>query len=161
MDEVVSQVFLLVEGRIRGVRLKRQAHCVYRCEFHLVWITKFRYKVFVDGVAEYLEIKLDEVRKYYPEIEYIERSIQSDHVHLLVSFPPKYSVAKVVGILKQNTGSDLMKKFDFLRQTYRDLRSIWSSGYFAVTVGADEKIIKKYIMYQEQEDLGQALLELT
>lgn len=111
------------------------------------------------GVDKYLEIKLDEVRKHYPEIEFLERSIQVDHIHLLVSFPPKYSVAKVVGILKQNTGTALMKKFDFLRQRYRDLRSIWSPGYFAVTVGADEKIIRRYIMFQEKEDLGQTKFE--
>jgi REP element-mobilizing transposase RayT len=56
--------------------------------------------VLVDGVDEYLKIKMDEVRKLYPEIEYLERNIQSDHVHIVISFPPKYSIAKVVQIIK-------------------------------------------------------------
>jgi len=85
------------------MKTRRQAHCVYRCQYHIVIIPKYRYKVLVDGVKEYLEIKLDEVRKYYPEIEYVERNIQPDHVHLLLSFPPKYSISKVVGIIKSNT----------------------------------------------------------
>ena len=142
------------------VKLSRQAHCVYRCEYHLVWIPKFRYKVLVKGVAEYLEIKFHEVRKYYPEIQFLETSIQVGHVHLLLSFPPKYSISKVVGILKQNTGGALMQKFDFLKQKYRNLRSVWSTGYFAVTVGADEETIRRYIKYQQKEDLGQAKLAL-
>ena len=49
---------------------RRQAHCVYRCQYHIVWIPRYRYKVLVNGVDKYLEIKLDEIRKYYPEIEY-------------------------------------------------------------------------------------------
>lgn len=57
--------------------------------YHIVWIPKYRYKVRVDGVDEYLKIKMDEVRKKYPEIEYVERNIQPDHIHLVVSFPPK------------------------------------------------------------------------
>ena len=140
------------------MKLSRQAHCVYRCEYHLIFIPRFRYKVLVKGVAQYLEIKFQEIRKFYPEIHFLETSIQPDHIHLLISIPPKYSVAKVVGILKQNTGRDLMQKFDFLKQRYRNLTSIWSIDYFVVTVGADEEIIRGYIKYQEQEDRGQAKL---
>ena len=140
------------------MKLSRQAHCVYRCEYHLIFIPRFRYKVLVKGVAQYLEIKFQEIRKFYPEIHFLETSIQPDHIHLLISIPPKYSVAKVVGILKQNTGRDLMQKFDFLKQRYGNLTSIWSIDYFVVTVGADEEIIRGYIKYQEQEDRGQAKL---
>jgi len=123
-------------------------------------IPKYRYKILVDGVKEYLEIKLEEVRKYYPEIEYVERNIQPDHIHLLVSFPPKYSIAKVVGILKTNTSHALREKFDFIRQRYLGIQAIWSVGYFVSTVGLDETMIQKYVRYQEKEDLGQAQLAL-
>jgi putative transposase len=71
-----------------------------------------------DGVGEYLKIKMEEVRKYYPEIEYLERNIQSDHIHIVISFPPKYSIAKVVQIIKQNTGRALCEKFEFIRKRY-------------------------------------------
>ena len=137
---------------------RRQAHCVYRCQYHVAWITRYRYKVLTRGVARYLEIKLDEVRKSYPEIEFIERNIQPDHVHLVLSFPPKYSIAKVVQIMKQNTGRALKEKFDFLKQRYYGRGGIWSVGYFVSTVGLNEEQIRKYVRYQEKEDLGQAKL---
>jgi len=125
-----------------------------------VWIPKYRYKILVDGVKEYLEIKLEEVRKYYPEIEYVERNIQPDHIHLVVSFPPRWSIAKVVEILKSNTGKALREKFDFIRQRYLSISAVWSVEYFVSTVDLDETMIKNYVRFQEKEDLGQAELAL-
>jgi putative transposase len=126
----------------------------------MVWIPRYRYKVLVKGVDEYLLKKMDEIRKDYPEIEYVQRNIQPDHVHLVLSFPPKYSIAKVVQIIKSNTGKAMWEKFDFLRQRYYGRGGIWSAGYFVSTVGLDEKLIEKYVQYQEKEDLGQAKLAL-
>ncbi|HDP69876.1 MAG TPA: IS200/IS605 family transposase [Actinobacteria bacterium] len=134
----------------------RKAHCVYRCQYHIVWIPKYRYKILTNGVDKYLEIKLDEVRKHYLKIEYIEKSIQPDHIHIVVSFPPKYSIARVVQILKQTTKRALRQKFDFLKERYRGTGVIWSVGYFVSTVGLDENMIRNYVRYQEKEDLGQA-----
>ncbi len=139
---------------------RRQAHAVYRCQYHIIWIPRYRYKVLVNGVDKYLKIKLDEVRKYYPEFEYGEWNIQPDHVHMIISFPPKYSVAEVVGILKQNTGKALKDKFEFLKEVYHGRGGIWSVGYFVATIGLDEKMIENYVRYQEKEDLGQAKLAL-
>jgi len=138
------------------MEIRKQAHCAYRCMYHIVWIPRYRYNVLVDGVDEYLKIKMDEVRKLYPEIEYLERNIQSDHVHIVISFPPKYSIAKVVQIIKQNTGRALYEKFEFIRKRYWGRGGIWSVGYFVSTVGLDEKTILEYVKYQEKEDLGQA-----
>ena len=88
-----------------------------------------------------------------------EKKIRPDHIHLVVSFPPKYSIAKVVQILKQNTGKALKEKFDFLRQRYYGTGGIWSVGYFVSTVGLDQTMIRNYVRHQEKEDLGQAKLE--
>ena len=142
------------------MEIRRQAHCVYRCMYHMVWIPRYRYKVLVKGVDEYLLKKMDEIRENYPEIEYVQRNIQPDHIHLVVSFPPKYSIAKVVQIIKSNTGKAMWEKFDFLRKRYYGRGGIWSAGYFVSTVGLDEKLIEKYVQYQEKEDLGQAKLAL-
>ncbi len=139
---------------------RRQAHCVFRCEYHIVWIPRYRYEILVDGVKQYLLIKLDEVRKYYPEIEYIERNIQVDHVHLVISFPPKMSVSDVVRIIKANTGKALRDKFEFIRKRYYGRGGIWSIGYFVSTVGLNEEMIRRYVRYQEKEDLGQAKLAI-
>ncbi len=133
---------------------------MYRCEYHVVWITRYRYKVLTEGVKKYLEIKLDEVRKHYPEIEYVERNVQDDHVHIVISFPPKMSVAKVVQLMKANTGNALKEKFDFIRERYWGRGGMWSVGYFVSTVGLDEEMIKRYVRHQEKEDLGQAKLAL-
>ena len=137
------------------MEMRRQAHCVYRCMYHIVWIPRYRYEVLVDGVDKYLLIKLDEIRKWYPEIEYVERNVQRDHVHIVVSFPPKYSIAQVVQILKTNTGKALKEKFPYLRQRYWGAGGMWSVGYFASTVGLDEEMVKRYVRYQEKEDRGQ------
>jgi putative transposase len=126
----------------------------------MVWIPRYRYKVLVKGVGEYLMKKMDEIRKRYPEIEYVQRNIQPDHVHLVLSFPPKYSIARVVQIIKSNTGKAMWEKFEFLRKRYYGRGGIWSAGYFVSTVGLDEKLIEKYVQYQEKEDLGQAKLAL-
>ena len=142
------------------MEIRRQAHCVYKCMYHMVWIPRYRYKVLVKGVDEYLLKKMDEIRKDYPEIEYVQRNIQPDHIHLVLSFPPKYSIAKVVQIIKSNTGRAMWEKFDFLRKRYYGRGGIWSAGYFVSTVGLDEKMIEKYVKYQEKEDLGQAKLAL-
>ena len=126
----------------------------------MVWIPRYRYKVLVKGVDEYLKKKMDEVRKSYPEIEYVQRNIQPDHVHIVLSFPPKYSIAKVVQIIKSNTGKAMWERFEFLRQRYHGRGGIWSAGYFVSTVGLDAKLIERYVRYQEKEDLGQAKLAL-
>ena len=152
--------FLCLMSRIWLMELRRQAHSVYRCQYHLIWIPKFRYEVLVRGVADYLKIKLLEVRKYHPEIEYLETNIQRDHLHLLVSFPPRYSISRVVQLIKQNTGRALIQKFDFLKERYPGLSTIWTRGYFASTVGLDERTIKAYIKYQQTEDTGQSQLKL-
>lgn len=138
----------------------RQAHVVYHNQYHLVWIPRFRRKILVPGIASYLRIKLEEVRKYYPDIVYEEVSIQPDHVHLLISIPPRMSVSAAVNILKSNTSAALKLKFPFLKKVYLDEKGIWSVGYFVTTVGVNEAIIRRYIRNQEKEDSGQAKLVL-
>ncbi len=128
--------------------------------YHIVWIPRYRYKVLVKGVDAYLLLKLDEVRKWYPEIEYQERNIRPDHVHIVVSFPPKYSISFIVGTLKSNRGKALKDKFPFLKERYYGRAGIWSVGYFVSTVGLDEDKIRRYVKYQEKEDLGRATLAL-
>jgi putative transposase len=142
------------------VKLKKLAHTVYRTQYHIVWITRYRRKILVKGVRNYLEIKLQEIRKYYPEWEYIEIGINSDHVHLYMIIPPKYAVSKAVETIKKNTSRLLRKKFRFLDKAYWDDKGIWGKGYFVSTVGINEGIIRKYIGLQEKEDAGQAQLEL-
>jgi putative transposase len=82
-----------------------------------------------------------------------------DHVHILISIPPKYSVSHVVKVIKANTAQKMRKEFLFLDEVYWGIKGIWSIGYFVSTVGVDEEVIRKYIEMQGIEDSGQAKLE--
>jgi putative transposase len=99
------------------------------------------------GIKECLKVVFVEIGKWYPEFEYKEVNIQEDHIHLVISFPPKYSIAQVVQIIKQNTSKTLKDKFDFLKTIYKG-GSIWSVGYFVATVGLDEEMILNYLYNQ-------------
>jgi len=138
----------------------RQAHVVYHTEYHIVWIPRFRRKILVPGVASYLYKKLDEVRKHYPDLIFLERNIQPDHVHILIQIPPRLSVSQAVNIIKSNTSAALKQRFKFLKNVYLDEKGIWSVGYFVSTVGVNESIIRRYIRLQEKEDDGQAQLAI-
>ena len=98
------------------MKLRKQSHCVYYCEYHLVFATKYRRKIFNDGVFAYILERLKEIKSHYPELDIIEINHDEDHVHLLISIPPKMSVGKVVGILKANTSRRLKEKFPFLKR---------------------------------------------
>jgi putative transposase len=127
------------------MKLNKSAHSLYKTQYHIVWITRYRRKILVTGVNSYLEIKLQEITKYYPDWEYLEIGIDVDHVHLYMLIPPKYTVSKVVEVIKSNTSRALKQKFNFLHKVYWDDKEIWAKGYFVSTVGINEKIIQTYV----------------
>ena len=142
------------------MEFRKQAHSVYYCKYHVVLPTKYRRKVFNEGVFAYFEIKLKEINKYYPEIEFEVVNHDMDHVHLLVSIPPKMSVGSAIRIIKANTSRGMKQKFEFLKTLYWGTDGIWSDGYCVSTLGVNEKTVKQYIDNQGKEDAGQAKLEL-
>lgn len=126
----------------------------------MVFVTKYRREILDDGVFKYMEGRLKAMNQYHPEVDILEINHDKDHIHMLVSIPPKFSVGKVVRILKSNTARDLKKKFEFLKEVYWGTDSVWSGGYFVSTVGIDEDTVRRYIQMQGKEDAGQAKLEL-
>ncbi|MBT7500030.1 MAG: IS200/IS605 family transposase [Candidatus Pacebacteria bacterium] len=143
------------------MKLIKLSHCVYHCDYHLVIVTKYRKKIFNQGIFSYFDIKLAEISSHYPQIQFKEVNHDKDHIHLLVSIPPTMKVGKVVGIIKQNTAKELKKKFTFIKDVYWGTESVWSEGYFVSTVGINESIIKKYIKEQGKKDSGQTLFEIN
>ncbi len=141
------------------MKLHKAAHTVYKTQYHIVWVTRFRRKILVEGIAKYLRVKLLEVQKYYPDWHFTEIGIDKDHVHVHMVIPPKYSVSFAVETMKKNTSRGLREKFRFLDKVYWDRGGIWSKGYFVSTVGITEEIIRRYVAKQGQEDAGQAKLE--
>ena len=116
------------------IRLEKSLHTVYKNQYHIVWITRYQGKIFAKGVKDYLKIKLLEIRKDYPEWEYLEIGIDLDHIHLYMLIPPKYAASKVVETIKSNTSKALKTKFAFLKKVYWNDKGIWTKGYFVSTV---------------------------
>ena len=127
-------------------------HCKYECKYHLVFAPKFRRQIIYGKLkAEVGKIlrKLCE----YKKIEIIEAEACVDHIHMLISFPPKYSIAQVVGYLKGKSSLMIFDKFANLKYKYGN-RHFWCRGYYISTVGRNEKKIKEYIQNQLQEDMA-------
>jgi len=139
---------------------KKQSNCVYLCHYHLVLATKYRRKIINEGMSEFLRNRLGEITDHYPEIEFLEYNDDKDHIHVLVSIPPKMSVGDVVRIIKTNTARKLKVTFPFLKDVYWGTDSIWSGSYFVSTVGISKAVIRRYIEHQGKEDTGQAKLEM-
>ena len=137
------------------------SHCVFVCDYHLVWPTKYRRKIFNPGMEAYLQAFLKSWPEHHPDIILKTITTDQDHVHLLVSIPPTKSVGMVVRTLKSVTANALNQKFPHLKQVYWGTSSIWSAGYFASTVGINEDIIRRYIETQGQDDAGQTNLRLV
>jgi len=142
-----------VETRLSG-------HSVYRTEYHVVWIPKYRRRILNPGVASYVRKLFPKVLEQMPGCEVVGLNIRVDHIHMVMIIPPKYAVSDVIGRMKQWTGSQLRKKFPFLGKVYWRESVVWSPGYFVSTVGVDEAKIIKYVKWQERQDSGQAKLEL-
>jgi putative transposase len=143
------------------MNFRKQNHCVYYANYHIVLVTKYRRKILKNGMGIYLVEKLKGVSKLYPDLAIIEANTDKDHIHIMMSIPPKIAVSKVINIIKSNTGRAMRNKFPFLNKVYWDEDGIWSDGYFVSTVGVNENIIKKYIERQGVEDSGQAKLEFV
>ena len=142
------------------MEMRISGHGVYRTEYHIVWIPKYRRRILNPGVKGYLSKLFPKILKSMPGCEIIEQNIQIDHIHMLMVIPPKYAVSDVIGELKQKTSSQLREKFAWLEKVYWKERVVWSPGYFVATVGLDEKMIIQYVKWQEHQDSGQAKLDL-
>ena len=125
-------------------------HTRYRCQYHIVFAPKFRRQVI------YREIKVD-IGKILRQlcqqkgIEIIEAELCPDHIHMLISIPPKYSVAQVMGYLKGKSSLMIFDRHANLKYKYGS-RHFWCRGYYVDTVGRNKKQIQEYIRNQLIED---------
>jgi putative transposase len=140
------------------MEIRKQGHCAYQCEYHLVIVSKYRRKIFNAGSFTYVTDILKQVKELLPEVIILTMNHDADHIHL--SIPPKMRVSDVVRTIKSMSGRLLKKKFESMRKTYWGVDGIWSDGYCVSTVGVNEHAITRYIEHQGQEDRGQAQLVL-
>lgn len=135
----------------------KSSHAVYRCEYHFVWVPKYRYHVLVKDLKPRLREILMELCNWL-DIRIIEGAICSDHVHMYLSVPPKYSPSHVMKILKGKS-AEMRKEFPELGKKYWGLH-IWARGYFVSTVGIDSEVIRKYVKEQVEDQVRQEQLSL-
>lgn len=142
------------------MKIRKQGHCAYRCEYHLVLVSKYRRKIFNDGSFKYFQGILKQVWENIPGVKLLTINHDTDHIHMHLSIPPKVRVSDVVRTIKSITGRLLKKKFEYIRKAYWGIDGIWSDGYFVSTVEINEYVIKRYIEHHGQEDMGQVQLVL-
>ena len=111
-----------------GMEFRKEGHAVYYPRYHVVISTKYRRKIFKSGMGKYLERKIMDVTKYYPDIQVLEANTDEDHMHILVSIPQKMAVSWVVNIIKSNTGRARRQRFPFLDKVYWGTVGIGSMG---------------------------------
>ena len=126
------------------------AHSHWECKYHVVFIPKYRRKVLYGKIRKDLgRVFANLARQKECEIE--SGSLQPDHVHMLVSIPPKHSVSQVVGYIKGKSAIYIARTYRGKERNYVG-EHFWARGLFVSTVGKDEEAIRDYIERQEQED---------
>jgi len=125
-------------------------HSRWECKYHITWIPKYRKKKIFGELRQYLGEVLRSLAKDR-ESEIIEGHLLPDHVHILISIPPKYSVAQVVGYMKGKSAIHIARNYMGRRRNFTG-QKFWARGYHVTTVGRDEDVIRAYIKNQEKED---------
>ena len=128
------------------------SHTKWLCKYHIVFTPKYRRKIIFNQYRESL-IEFFKRLCSYKGVEIIEEHMMPDHVHLLVSIPPKIAVSTFVGYLKGKSALMMFDKHANLKYKFGN-RHFWAEGYYVSTVGLNEATIKKYIEEQEKHDMA-------
>ena len=127
-------------------------HCKYECKYHIVFASKFRRQ----AIYGKLKAEIGKILRRlceYKKIEILEANACPDHIHMLISIPPKYSISQIVEYLKGKSSLMIFDKFANLKYKYGN-RHFWAEGYYVSTVGLNEATIRKYIQEQEKHDIA-------
>ena len=138
----------------------KTAHSIYFLQYHIVWVCKYRRRILNPGVCGYIRKILPKLLRSMPGVKLETIGFDKDHLHMVMSIPPKYSIAAVMGQLKSQSASRLRNRFPWLSKVYWNENIVWSPGYFVSSIGVDEKKIKTYVEDQGRQDSGQLQLKL-
>ena len=133
-------------------------HTKWNCKYHLVFAPKYRRQVIYGKIKKDIGIMLRKLCEY-KQVEIIEAEACKDHIHMLVSIPPKYSVSQIMGYLKGKSSLMIFEKYANMKYKYGN-RHFWCRGYYVDTVGRNKKVIEQYIRNQLQEDVSAEQLSL-
>lgn len=131
-----------------STNIRTGRHCIFDMHVHLVFVTKYRKRIFTKKILDFMKVIFEDVARNF-EAEVVEFDGEKDHVHLLIHYPPKISVSKLVNSLKGVSSRYLKIHFPSLTQYYWG-NALWSPSYFASSCGgAPLTIVKKYIKAQK------------
>ena len=125
-------------------------HMKWECKYHVVFIPKCRRKKLYQQLRQHLGEVFRQLARHR-ESQILEGHLIADHVHMLISIPPKYAVAQVIGYIKGKSAIHIARTVGGRQRNFTG-EHFWARGYFVSTVGRDEKAIREYIQRQEQED---------
>ena len=126
------------------------SHTMWECKYHIVWIPKYRKETIFGELRKDLGEIFRELARQ-KESKVLEGHLMSDHVHILLSIPPKYSVSQVVGFIKGKSAIQIARNFQGRKKNFVG-QHFWARGYYVSTVGKDEDAVREYIQNQENED---------
>ena len=138
----------------------RTAHSVYYLQYHVVWVCKYRRRILNPGICGYIRKLMPKLLRSMSGVKLETIGFDEDHLHMMISIPPKYSISSVMGKLKSQSASQLRKAFPWLTKVYWNENIIWSPGYFVSSVGVDEETVKQYVEYQGRQDSDQLRMKL-
>lgn len=126
------------------------SHSKWECKYHLIFVPKYRKKVLHGKIRQYLGPVFHELAKQ-KDCKILEGHMVQDHVHMLISIPPKYAVSQIVGYIKGKSAIAVARQFSGRKRNFNG-ESFWARGYAVSTVGYEELKIREYIKNQEQLD---------
>ena len=132
-------------------RFKKLSHTIYECKYHFAICPKYRFRIFKGELAEYAKQQAYILCGQKELVEVLELNVQVDHIHLVMSIPPKYSVSSVMGFLKGKLALRLFQRYEKLGKRYWG-RHLWARGYCVSTVGLNEQQIREYVRWQEKKE---------
>jgi len=140
-------------------RFRKLSHTIWHCQYHVVWVPKYRFRILGGPVREAAESGIQAICGF-AGCEVVELSVQRDHVHLVVMVPPKVAISALMGRLKGQTSMKLFNQFRQLRKKPYWGNHFWAKGYCVDTVGLDADMIRKYVRYQEEKEKQAEQLKL-
>ena len=140
-------------------RFRKLTHVLWHCQYHIVWVPKYRYRILQGEVARETQ---DCIHSFCSQLgcEVVELNIQADHVHLLVDVPPKVSISVLMGTVKGRTAIRIFRRFSYLKKKPYWGNHFWAKGYCVDTIGLDAGMIRTYVRYQEKAEKMQQELDL-
>ena len=132
-------------------KYRKLTHVVYKCDYHIVFTPKYRFRILTGDISMHIAQDIRTICQW-KDVELEELHIQADHVHMIVSIPPRLSISDFMGVLKGKTAIKMFKSYPSLKKKPYWGNHFWSRGYFVNTVGINEEMIRRYVKYQEDEE---------